>query len=82
MATLRNNMRIVHNSELPTGTYRIICIKCRKKYYEGIGSLTQSVLDSMNYPIICDVCKAEVVLEENCEIKPNKYDADHPYPYK
>lgn len=74
-------MRHNPNTNLPKGSFRIICTKCNKVYHQGQGSITNASLLSDSYSEKCEVCHGEVVLETNPLDEKPKYDKDHQYPH-
>lgn len=73
-------MRHVSNENLAEGTFRIVCLGCRKVFEEGDGDYTYASQEAMGYSDICDECHGEVILETNPISRQNVYDEAHPYP--
>lgn len=70
----------VPNEKLVEGTYRIVCLGCKRIYCEGEGDLTKAALEELGCPEKCEDCHGEVVLETNPIPQMNTYDASHLYP--
>jgi hypothetical protein len=75
-----DNMRHIPNETLAEGTYRVVCLNCKKVYEEGVGNFSIAAKVSMKYSDKCTACLGEVILETNPAPHQNKYGTNHPYP--